>query len=141
MPPRNRPILLICIAVVIAAGLASRKFPTLLPAALGKYPGDALWAAMLFLLLAFLSPRRRTIHLALVAFVVCCLVEASQLYQAQWLNDIRGTTFGHLVLGAGFLWTDIAAYAVGVTVVAIIDALLSLARLNSDKPSSTSRPQ
>ena len=131
MASRNRLILILSIAAVIAAGLASRKFPTLLPAALGKYPGDALWAAMIFLLLALLRPRSRTIHLALWAFGVCCLVEYQQLYQAEWLNDIRSTTLGHLVLGAGFSGTDIVAYAVGVVIVALIDTLFSRAKVAS----------
>ncbi len=124
MAHRNRLVLLLSVGVVIASGLASRKFPTLLPAALGKYPGDALWAAMIFLLLALLSPRARSSHLALLAFIVCCLVEFSQLYQADWLNSIRSTTLGHLVLGAGFSWADIVAYTVGVAVVALVDTLL-----------------
>lgn len=124
MAHRNRLVLLLSVGVVIAMGLASRKFPTLLPAALGKYPGDALWAAMIFLLLALLSPRARSSHLAPLAFIVCCLVEFSQLYQADWLNHIRSTTLGHLVLGAGFSWTDIVAYAVGVAIVALVDTLI-----------------
>jgi len=50
-----------------------------------------------------------------------CLVEFSQLYQAAWLNSIRGTTIGHLVLGSTFSWVDIAAYGVGVLIGALVD--------------------
>ncbi len=49
---------------VIALGLASRRYPFLLPAFLGKYPGDALWALMVFCGLAFLFPAARSPHLA-----------------------------------------------------------------------------
>lgn len=42
--PRSRILYAALIVLVIATGLASRKYPDLLPAELGKYPGDGLWA-------------------------------------------------------------------------------------------------
>jgi hypothetical protein len=53
------------------------------------------------------------------------VVELSQLHQAPWLNAIRNTTMGHLVLGSTFSWLDIAAYAAGVSVGSLIDAVLA----------------
>jgi len=128
---RSRLWLGVGFAAVIAMGLASRKFPFLFPALFGKYPGDALWALMVFLGWAFFKPRASTGFLAVAALTVSCLVEFSQLYQAPWLNAIRGTTLGHLVLGSTFSWYDIAAYAVGVLIGAFLDALLvSMPRLS-----------
>ena len=112
-----------CVAV-IALGLASRKFPWLFPACLGKYPGDALWALMVFLGWSFLKPRAATRRLAALAFATACLIEGSQLYQAPWINAVRSTTLGHLVLGSTFAWTDIAAYAAGIALGALLDAAL-----------------
>lgn len=111
---------------VIALGLASRKFPSLFPAIFGKYPGDALWAIMVFAGLAFIKPRASTTHLAVLAFAISCAVELSQLYQAPWLNAIRDTTIGHLALGSTFSWFDIVAYAVGVLVGSLVDASADL---------------
>ena len=99
---------------VIAMGLASRGFPELVPAALGKYPGDALWALMIFLGIGAIAVRVGTVKLALLAFASCAAVEASQLWHPIWLDEIRRTTIGHLVLGFHFAWTDLAAYAVGI---------------------------
>ena len=121
---RSRLWLLVSLVGVIALGLASRKFPWLFPAIFGKYPGDALWALMVFAGLAFLEPRASTARLAVLALAISCAVELSQLYQAPWLNAIRGTTIGHLVLGSTFSWSDIVAYAVGVLVASLIDAVL-----------------
>lgn len=102
---------------VIALGLASRQFPSLFfPALFGKYPGDALWALMVFLGWAFLVPGASIARLATLASISSCLVECSQLYRAPWLDAIRSTTLGHLVLGSTFSWFDIAAYAAGVLV-------------------------
>jgi hypothetical protein len=88
----------------------------------GKYPGDALWALMVFLGCAFFKPRASTLGLAAVALAIACLDEFSQLYQAPWINAIRSTTMGHLVLGSTFSWLDMAAYAVGVSIGALLDA-------------------
>jgi hypothetical protein len=101
---------------VIVVGLASRRFPGLFPAVLGKYPGDALWALMVFFVLGVVLPRNTTRRLGLYALVISFAVEFSQLYQAPWINAIRGTTPGHLVLGSTFSWGDLVAYTAGVSV-------------------------
>ncbi|MES2316729.1 MAG: DUF2809 domain-containing protein [Pseudomonadota bacterium] len=44
------------------------------------------------------------------------LVEASQLWQPPWLNAIRATSIGHLVLGQGFQWGDVLVYTCGVAI-------------------------
>jgi len=123
---RNRLWLLASFITVIALGLTSRKYPFLFPAVFGKYPGDALWALMVFLGCAFFKPRASTWGLAAVALAIACLDEFSQLYQAPWINAIRRTTMGHLVLGSTFSWGDMAAYAVGIFMGALIDAWLGV---------------
>ena len=100
--------------VVVALGLASSKYPGLFPAFLGKYPGDALWALMVFCGLGFLSPDLPTLRLAAYALLISYVDEVTQIYQAPWINDIRRTYVGHLILGSTFSWFDMAAYTVGV---------------------------
>ena len=111
--------------LVVGAGLASRSFPQALPLGLGGYPGDALWAVLVFLALAFIKPGSRTTRLAMAALSVSYLVEAAQLYQDPWVNSIRSTTAGHLVLGQGFDWRDLVAYTVGVGLASGVDMLLA----------------
>ena len=36
------------------------------------------------------------------------------MYHAPWIDSIRRTTPGGLVLGFDFVWSDLACYAVGV---------------------------
>lgn len=103
---------------VIVCGLLSRKYPFLLPAFLGKYPGDALWAVMVYLGCAFIRPGAATGRLAAGALAICYLDELSQLYQAPWINAVRATTAGHLVLGSTFSWHDMFAYTVGIALAA-----------------------
>ena len=88
---------------------------------------------MVFLGWGFFKPRASTFHLASLAFATSCLVEFSQLYQASWLNSIRSTTLGHLVLGSTFSWFDMVAYAVGVLVGVFVDTMVvGAARANRE---------
>lgn len=50
-------------------------------------------------------------------------IEVSQLYKAPWIDSIRGTTLDALVLGHGFLRSDLASYAVGVGVGIVIEGV------------------
>lgn len=101
---------------VIVLGLASRHVYGLFPHALGKYPGDALWALMIFLGLGYLMPSNSIIGNALYAIVISFAVEFSQIYQEPWINAIRNTVLGHLVLGSRFGWLDLLAYTAGVSI-------------------------
>jgi hypothetical protein len=100
----------------VALGLASRSYPGLFPAFLGKYPGDTLWALMVFCGLGFLNPDCSTARLAFYALLISYADELSQLYQAPWINQIRGTSIGHLILGSTFSWLDMLAYTVGAAI-------------------------
>lgn len=133
---RHRPWLALGVALVIGAGLASRKYPSLFPAALGSYTGDALWALMVFLGIAFIKPAMSGVRVAAAALAFCWLIEASQLYQAPWINAIRATTAGHLVLGTGFQWLDLAAYAAGITCGFLVDWCSAHAHLSARKLSN-----
>ena len=126
--PHPRPIYFIAILAVITLGLLSRRYPQFLPAALGKYPGDALWALMVFLGLGFWFRRSPTVVVALAAFAFSVVIEVSQLYHAPWIDSVRATLPGRLVLGSGFAWGDMVAYAVGIVVGALVEFFLAPAK-------------
>ena len=93
-----------------------RKFAFALPHLLNDYLGDALWALMIFIGFGFLFPKIETKKLAFISLMFCYGIEVSQLYHAEWIDSIRATTLGGLVLGYGFLWNDLIAYTIGVGV-------------------------
>jgi hypothetical protein len=105
---------MVLIAVVVAFGLASRRFGRTLPAFVAAYAGDTLWSLAAFLFIGIVLPRAPTRTVAVLAMALSSAVEVSQLYHAPWIDSIRHTTMGGLVLGFGFLWSDLACYAVGV---------------------------
>ncbi|WHY26659.1 DUF2809 domain-containing protein [Bacillus wiedmannii] len=111
---RNRLLYALFTIVVIILGLCSRKFAFTLPHLLNDYLGDALWACMIFTGFGFLFPKIDTKKLAFISLLFCYGIELSQLYHAKWIDSIRATTLGGLVLGYGFLWSDLVAYTIGV---------------------------
>jgi len=113
---RNRVVYALFTIVVIILGLSSRKFAFALPHLLNDYLGDALWALMIFTGFGFLFPKTETKKLAFISLMFCYGIEVSQLYHAEWIDSIRATTLGGLVLGYGFLWSDVVAYTIGVGV-------------------------
>ncbi len=105
----------IAVLITIFLGIGSRKL-SFLPAE----TGDALYAVMIFFLLSTFFHAKKSNNIPLASYVICALIELSQLIQTSWLNSIRATKLGALVLGNGFLWIDILAYAIGVLIAFLI---------------------
>jgi len=124
---RRRVAALLAMAATIALGLASRRWPAALPDAFGKYPGDALWALMVFFGWRALRPRALRRDVALPAFGTSVVVEVAKLWQAPWLVEFRHTTIGHLLLGHVFSWQNLVAYGIGVLAGVGLDRVLSRA--------------
>ena len=59
----------------------------------------------------------------MLALAFSVAVELSQLYHAPWIDSIRHTTIGGLILGFGFLWSDLACYALGVVLGVLVDVI------------------
>ena len=75
-PPyrRHRFWLATALVLVVALGVASRAYPWLFSSALGSYPGDALWALMVFLGIAFIKPVMPTSRVACAALAFSWLI-------------------------------------------------------------------
>ena len=109
----------------ILLGLASRRFARSLPNFVRLYAGDALWAATVYFVAATLWPRARISSLAVGTLAFAFAIEASQLYHAPWIDGVRSTRLGALVLGQGFLWSDLVCYTAGVIGAALVDQAIS----------------
>lgn len=110
----------IAATLTVALGLLTRAdLP--LPALVAAYGGDTLYATLVYLLVALVWARWPMARVAAMALALCYAVELSQLARAPWLDALRATLPGRLVLGAGFLWSDLVCYAVGVLLGAAVD--------------------
>ena len=120
---RNRFVYFLAGCIVVPLGLASRRFAAVLPEFIAAYAGDTLWALMAFLTVAFIAPRWSSLRVAYAALGLSYLVETSQLYHALWIDTLRHTTLVGLLLGYGFLWSDLVCYAVGVGLGLLLEKL------------------
>lgn len=137
---RRRLVALAAMAATMALGLASRRWPHALPAAFGKYPGDVLWALMVFFGWRALRPLARTRDVASMALATSAVVELAKLWQAPWLVAFRYTTIGHLLLGHAFSWQNLVAYGVGVLAGGVLEAVArAMARHPTPGNMTTSR--
>ena len=119
---RSRWVCALVAVFIIVAGLMSRVHSLPGLALFGKYPGDVLWAQMVYALAACVWPRAAIVQLVGISAGVAYAVEFSQLIQTESLNALRATVLGHLVLGSRFAVEDLAAYTLGIAVCAGIEA-------------------
>lgn len=116
---------LIITFIVMVMGLLSRKFMFIFPKTIAPFVGDMLWATMIYFGFRFVFLRLKLKENLILSIIFCFGIEISQLYQTNWLNDIRNTTLGGLVLGHGFLWMDLISYSIGIVIALLIDKLLN----------------
>lgn len=114
--PRCRARYAVLAVAVVGAGLLWRSGLVPLAPFAAKYGGDAWWALMVFLGFGVLFPRFSTWRLAILTVGFAWAVEFFQLYRAPWIEAVRATLPGRLILGATFNWPDLPAYVVGVAI-------------------------
>jgi glycopeptide antibiotics resistance protein len=119
-----RIIYLLTLIIVIILGLASRIYGQSLPRFVAENAGDMLWAMMVYFGFRFLFVRRGIPFAAFLSFLFSFGIEFSQLYQAEWINQVRSTVIGALVLGHGFLVVDLFRYSAGIFIAAFLDYLI-----------------
>ena len=111
---RRRAIAFAAAVATIALGLASRRYAEALPDFIAAYAGDTLWALVVYLIATALVPSTSILRRALAALAFAFAIEASQLYHAPWIEEIRANRLAALVVGSGLHWNDHASYALGV---------------------------
>ncbi|KUJ60106.1 hypothetical protein AR687_19600 [Flavobacteriaceae bacterium CRH] len=105
--------------MTIFLGIMSRKI-----SAIPLFVGDLLYAVMIYFLIRIILTNRKTLQIIILSLLICYGIEFLQLYQADWIIQLRKTLFGRYVLGQGFLWSDIVAYTFGVFVAFIIEKII-----------------
>ena len=79
--------------------------------------GEAL-LYVVFWMFAYLvlRPQTAALPLALAVFLATCGIEFSQAWHPAWLDRLRTTLPGRLVLGTTFDWSDFPPYAAGAAI-------------------------
>lgn len=114
---KQRVFYLTSVIIVIILGIASRKIN-----GIPLFIGDLLYAVMIYTGLRLVLLRSFGFT-AILALTFCFAIELSQLLTWQSLVDLRKTTLGHYALGEGFLYSDLIAYFLGITIACLADWL------------------
>ena len=111
--------------LIMMSGLALRGFGfgLGLPAFVVKYGGSALWAAMVFFLVAIAASHVSRLTLALISAAIAIGMELFRLVHAPWLDAFRLTLAGALLLGRVFSLWNMLAYGVGIVLAVWLDRL------------------
>jgi hypothetical protein len=116
---KSRIRYLLLFFTVILFGILSRKI-SFIP----LWIGDFLYAVMIYVLVRIFFTNKKASFIIVLALLICYGIEFLQLYQADWIIDLRKTLFGRYVLGQGFLWSDILAYTFGIAIAFIIEKII-----------------
>ncbi|MFQ6599179.1 DUF2809 domain-containing protein [Flavobacterium sp. C3NV] len=115
---RKRLYYFIILLLIIFLGIFSREFDEI-----PLCTGDFLYAVMMYTFIRILLIEKKATQILIFALLICYTIEFSQLYQADWINELRKTLFGRYVLGQGFLWSDILAYTFGTFTAFLIERI------------------
>ena len=131
---RRRIVLAGAAAVTVLAGLA---VSTGYSGFAADAAADALYTALVYLLVALLCPRLRVAQVALLAFTLSAIIEFSQL---TGLPAALAAVFppARLIFGTTFVATDLLFYLVGAALIALVDVVVTRL-LRRDRPGGTSR--
>ncbi|NJL57328.1 DUF2809 domain-containing protein [bacterium] len=108
-----RRIVLIALVATVPIGFACKYYQGWLDWWWNDY-GAAIFYEIFWILLAvWLLPRTKPGAIALWVFAITCVLEILQLWHPAWLQAVRATLVGRLLLGTTFSWWDFPHYAIG----------------------------
>jgi len=94
-------------------------------------------ALMVYFIMRFLFIKATIKRVTVYSLLFCYAIEFSQLYKAPWIDSLRHTLFGRLVLGDTFLWGDLLSYTFGIIIGILIELLLNTRQINYEHRSAT----
>lgn len=106
---RYRLILLISMIVIVPLGYIIR-FSQADQGGFGDFFGSVAYEIFWILLVVFCFPKLSVMKVAIAVCLATCAIEFLQLWTPPFLQVIRATLPGRLVLGNTFLWADFPAY-------------------------------
>ena len=75
----------------------------------------------IFFTLGLVFRSATTRRLVITSLAITYAIEVSELYQADWINQLRSIKLIALVLGYTFLWSDLVMYTTGILIGALLE--------------------
>lgn len=110
---KYRIILLINIILIIPLGYTVRFYHGIAPEWVNDCLGAIAYQIFWILFVLFIYPKASLIWTAVGVFFFTCGIEFLQLWQPPWLQALRATLPGRLVLGNSFTLSDFPPYLIG----------------------------
>ena len=108
-----RLALLASILFIVPFGLAMKFYRGPGQEWLNNSFGGVPYEIFFVLLVVFIWPQLPAVRAAVAVCLVTCLLECLQLWHPPFLQAIRATLLGRLLLGNTFQWTDFPYYFIG----------------------------
>lgn len=115
----HRLIYLLILFIIVCIGLYSRRMTGIITEIIDFK--DVVWAMMIYFLFRIVFLDWSIKKVAVIGILFCFMVEVSQLYHDEWIDKLRRTFLGELILGSQFVWGDLTAYLCGIGFGIIID--------------------
>jgi hypothetical protein len=112
---QRRLVLFLVIVALMVTGYWLRFYAPIDPEWRDR-SGGAAYVIFWILAYAFIRPTASALPVALTVFLITCCLEFLQLWHPTWLEAIRRTWPGRLVLGTTFEWSDFSPYVVGALI-------------------------
>lgn len=110
---RDRLAWLISILVIVPLGLMMKFYRGPGQEWLNNSFGGVTYEIFWILLLVLIWPKMSAVSASVGVCLATCLLEVMQLWQPPFLQAIRATLIGRLVLGNTFQWSDFPYYFMG----------------------------
>ena len=104
---------------------------------IGPWGGDVCWAVAAWYLFRCILPQVFAIEIAVLSAGLCIVVETSQLLDVEWLNTLREHHIIRLLIGHGFMWSDLVLYAIGIAIGWVLDTFVLMRIFGQPHPKSS----
>lgn len=119
MAARGKKLTLIYILTILVC-LFGALYSNVALGTAGYYIYHVLWAMSWYYIVVLFTQKSRSAAF-ISSLIICAVLEALQLIDLTWLNELRATTLGSWFLGDQFRWTDLACSAGGCLAAWLID--------------------
>ncbi len=120
----GRIIFALAIVFLCVSALYTRKISGQHPIFFNIYYPDTAWTMAVYCGFGMIFRKGTKLNLP-AALIVSYMVEISQLFSTPFLTAARATVIGGLILGFGFLWSDILCYTVGALICFLIETVIN----------------
>ncbi len=117
---KYRNLILICLILTVILGLVTKFYTGLFSQWINNSFSSIFYEAFWIFLVIFIRPKFAPGWVAFWVFIFTSCLEFMQLWKPPFLQAIRATLIGKLLLGNTFVWWDFLYYVLGCSLTWII---------------------